>query len=114
MNDATIDALQGMLRGVAQRQRTIADNIANIETPNFTAKRVEFEDALREALESGDSANVAPTIVNSTDPALPNGNNVSIDKEIVALQENALRYQLGIEAMTSKLNLIRSSLRSTL
>ena len=114
MNDATIDALQGMLRGVAQRQRTISDNIANLETPNFTAKRVEFEGALRDALESGDSANIMPTIVNTTDPALPNGNNVSVDKEIVALQETALRYQLGIEAITSKLNLIRSSMRSTL
>ncbi len=103
-----------MLRGLSTRQRTIADNIANIETPGFTAKRVEFESALQEALESGRSANVAPTIVESTDPALPNGNNVSIDKEIVALQENGLRYQLAIEAMTSKLNLIRSSMRSTL
>ena len=114
MSDATIDALQGMLRGLSQRQRTINDNIANVETPNFTAKRVEFEDALREALSSGGSANVTPTIVETTDPALPNGNNVSLDKEIVALQENALRYQLGIEAMTSKLNLLRSSMRSSI
>ena len=114
MNDATIDALQGMLRGVAQRQRTIADNIANIETPNFTAKRVEFEASLREALASGKSGNITPTIVASDDPRLPNGNNVSVDKEVVALQENALRYQLGIEAMTSKLNLIRSSMRSSI
>ena len=102
-----------MLRGLAQRQRTIADNIANLETPNFTAKRVEFESSLRAALASGDSGNVAPTIVGTNDPALPNGNNVSIDKEIVALQETGLRYQLGIEAMTSKLNLLRSSMRSS-
>lgn len=103
-----------MLRGLSQRQRAISDNIANIETPGFTAKRVEFESALREALASGRSGNITPTTVESNDPALPNGNNVSIDKEIVALQETNLRYQLGIEAMTSKLNLIRSSMRSTL
>ena len=109
-----MDALQGMLRGLAQRQRTISDNIANLETPNFIAKRVEFEGALRQALESGESANIAPRIVSSSDPALPNGNNVSIDKEVIALQENGLRYQLAIEAMTAKLNLIRSSMRSTL
>ena len=103
-----------MLRGVAQRQRTISDNIANLETPNFTARRVEFEGALRQAIESGRSGDIAPTIVRTDDPALPNGNNVSIDKEILALQDTGLRYQLAIEAMTSKLNLIRSSMRSTL
>ena len=112
MNDATISALHGMLRGLAERQRVINNNIANVETPNFTAQRVEFEDALREAIQDGGDANVAPTVLNSDDPALPNGNNVSVDTEIVAMQETGLRYQLAIEAMTSKLNLIRSSYRS--
>ena len=113
MNDATISVLHGMLRGLAERQRIINDNIANVETPNFTAKRVEFEDALRQAVERGVGADhVTPTVLSTDDPAMPNGNNVSVDKEIVALQDTSLRYQLAIEAMTSKLNLIRSSYRN--
>jgi len=103
-----------MLRGLAQRQRTISNNIANVETPNFRAKRVEFEGALSQALADGRSADVTPTLVDTGDPALPNGNNVSLDREVIALQDTSLRYQLAIEAMTSKLNLIRSSMRSTL
>jgi len=114
VNDATIDALHGMLRGLAERQRTISNNIANLETPGFRAKRVEFEGALAQALADGRSADVRPTTVDTGDPALPNGNNVSLDKEVLALQDTGLRYQLAIEAMTSKLNLIRSSMRSTL
>ena len=113
MNDVTMVALRSMLSGLSARQRTIADNIANLETPGFRASKVEFEDSLREAL--GDGSGMArPSTVTSTNPALPNGNNVSIDEEIVALQETNLRYQLGIEAVTSKLNLLRSSMRSTI
>jgi flagellar basal-body rod protein FlgB len=113
VNDVTMDALHGLLRGLAARQRTISDNIANLETPGFTAKRVEFENALAGALASGGNADVKPTIVRTNAPALPNGNNVAIDEEIVALQDTQLRYQLAIEAMTAKLGLIRSSFRST-
>jgi flagellar basal-body rod protein FlgB len=114
MTDVTLDALHGMLRGLAERQRATADNIANLETPNFTAKRVEFEGALRAALDSGRSADIAPTIVPSRAGRLPNGNNVSLDQEVLVMEETSLKYQLAIEAVTAKLNLIRSSMRSTL
>jgi flagellar basal-body rod protein FlgB len=114
VNDVTMDALHGLLRGLAARQRTISDNIANIETPGFKAKRVEFENALADALASGRSADVKPSIVASNNPALPNGNNVAIDQEIVALEDTQLRYQLAIEAMTAKLAIIRSSMRSSI
>ena len=111
MNDVTMDALHGLLRGLAQRQRTISDNIANIETPNFKAHKVEFEGALAEALASGRSGDVRPSILPTNAPSLPNGNNVSIDTEIEALQDTQLRYQLPIEAVTAKHGLIRSSIR---
>jgi flagellar basal-body rod protein FlgB len=111
MNDATLDALHGMLRGLAARQRAINDNIANVETPNYTAKRVEFEQALRNAVQAGTNADVAPNVVLSRDPALPNGNNVSIDKEVVAMQDTGIRYQLAIEAVNAKLSILRTSIK---
>jgi flagellar basal-body rod protein FlgB len=111
MNDATLNALHGMLRGLAARQRAINDNIANVETPNYTAKRVEFEQALRNAVASGGDADVTPLVTTSKDPALPNGNNVSIDKEIVAMQDTGIRYQLAIEAVNAKLSILRTSIK---
>ena len=114
MNDPTLDALHGMLRGLAARQRVIADNIANVETPNFTARRVEFEASLRDAVRSGKSGDIAPTIVSTDDPRLPNGNNVQIEKEMVDMQDTGLRYQLAIEAVTAKLALLRTSIKGGL
>jgi len=113
VNDVTMTALQSMLRGLSARQRTIAHNIANVETPGFVAKRVEFEASLKRALDRGTGA-AAPTTRTSSNPVMPNGNNVQIDEEVLDQQETAIRYQLAIEAMTSKFNLIRSSMRSTI
>lgn len=113
MNDVTMAALQTMLRGLSERQRAIANNVANIETPGFIARKVEFETSLREALADGTGV-ASPTTVRSTNPALPNGNNVLLEEEMLSLQDTNLRYQLAIEAMTSKLNLIRASMRSSI
>ena len=53
VGDATMSALHYALNGLALRQRTIADNIANIETPGFLAGKVSFEDALRSSVADG-------------------------------------------------------------
>ena len=39
---------------LALRQRTIANNIANVNTPDYQAKRVSFEDALAASVKAGD------------------------------------------------------------
>jgi flagellar basal-body rod protein FlgB len=52
-DSVTISALSSALDGLAQRQRAIADNIANVNTPNYHAKRVQFEEALADAVASG-------------------------------------------------------------
>jgi flagellar basal-body rod protein FlgB len=109
LNDVTMTALQSMLRGLSARQQAIADNMANLETPGYTAKQVQFEDSLRSALESGDGS-VAPVTVASTDPALPNGNNVSLEKETLSMQDTSLRYEMAIQAMTAKFQLLRTSI----
>ena len=53
-DSVTINALTSALDGLAQRQRAISDNIANINTPNYHAKRVQFEEALARSIDAGD------------------------------------------------------------
>ena len=38
-----------------QRMEVIAKNIANVDTPNFKARDIDFKDALAKALSNGDS-----------------------------------------------------------
>ena len=53
ISDLTTSALHVALDGLDQRQQAIAANIANLETPGYLAREVNFEDSLRAAIETG-------------------------------------------------------------
>jgi flagellar basal-body rod protein FlgB len=113
LQDVTTSALHAALRGLAARQRVIADNVANIETPQFLAGRVDFESALASALAGGDDplSTVQPSIGRSLAPTGPNGNNVSLDNETLANTETNLRYQLVSTAVSDKFALLRTAIK---
>ncbi len=105
--------LHSALRGLSLRQRTIADNIANIETPRFLAGKVDFESDLREAVSEGRAPTDAPSVARSLQPARIDGNNVNLDEETLASQETGLRYELTITALTNKFNSLRTAVGSS-
>jgi flagellar basal-body rod protein FlgB len=111
VTDVTFVALHSALNGLALRQRVIADNIANIQTPGYHAKKVEFENALAGAVADGSGATPA-TVANSLEPTRLDGNNVNLDHETLANVDTGLRYQLMLRAVDSKFGLLRDSLRS--
>lgn len=111
MIDPVLSALHGALRGLSARQRTIADNIANVQTPGYRAGRVDFEASLGAALESGGEAPVEYTRRRSLDPTRMDGNNVRLDTETVAMVETNLRYQAMIEAVNAKFGLLRTAIK---
>ena len=65
-DSVSITALNSALDGLALRQRVIANNIANIQTPGFHAGKVSFESALADAVASGSGAPDAPTATATT------------------------------------------------
>ena len=112
--DPTMQAIQTSLDGLAARQRIIATNLANSETPGYIAQNVNFEDSLRSAMSAGDPAATTISTSNSSDPTLPNGNNVNVDAETVSLVDTGLRYQLATQSMNNEFNILRTSLRQDL
>lgn len=111
MHDVTVQALHTALRGLAARQRSIAQNIANIETPGYLAGRVEFESQLKAAMAVGRPGEVQPSAARSLAPTGVNGNNVNLDEETLSNIETGLRYQLAVEAVNSKFGLLRTAVR---
>jgi len=113
IGDATSTALHAALSGLAQRQRVTADNIANIQTPGFLAGRVDFESSLKHAISGGDTPAInGGTTARSLEPTNTNGNNVNLDQETVIATETGLRYQLALNALDGKYNVLRSALRT--
>jgi len=111
LDDITSVTLATALNGLAMRQNVTSNNIANLETPGFTASSVNFEDSLRSAVDSGDpaSANIATTA--TTDAPGVNGNNVNLDRETLISSQAQLQYSLLTNAVTSKYNLINTVLK---
>lgn len=114
ITDPTMSVLHAALTGLAQRQRVTADNIANIDTPGFLAGRTDFESTLRNELSNGQAPVVGPSAVRqSLQPTRTDGNNVNLDTETMIATETGLRYQLAINALDGKYNLLRSALRTS-
>jgi len=112
MIDSTGSAIYAALNGLAARQRVIANNVANIETPGYIAGKVSFEDSLRAAIAGGAAGATSVSTVRSADPVNQNGNNVSLDNEVVSLTDTDLRYQLMVQALNQKFGLLRSAIGS--
>lgn len=118
VNDVTSASLHSALRGLSTRRRVLADNIANIDTPGYLAGRVEFEASLGQALDRvrrGSAgrdtvATIAPSRLTSIEATRLNGNNVNLDDEVMAQEQNELAYAAVLEAMNAKLRLLRTSI----
>jgi flagellar basal-body rod protein FlgB len=125
-NTKTDRMLKSALEGLTARQRTIADNVANVDTPEFKASRVSFETALKQAQGTVDQplkmfkvdnavaapgevpADMKPTVIQETDLGRRNdGNNVDIDREMLELSDTNVRFNAVIQVMGSKLSGIR-------
>ena len=118
------------LDGLTSRQRTIANNVANVDTPSFKGSEVRFEQQLQRAAQrQHGTANVsmsrtderhlvvggaaagatAPEIVELADTTLRNdGNNVDIDREMVALADTQIRYDTAVRLVAERYGMLRS------
>ena len=106
-------AMRSALDALALRQRVIADNVANINTPNYHAKRVDFEDALSSAVRNGSQATVVPTVQRSLEPTRTDGNNVNLDAETLYNIDTVLRFQVATRAVEGTYTNVRTALRSS-
>ncbi len=105
-------ALNSALDGLALRQRAIADNVANIQTPGYQAKRVQFEDALSRAVADGGGA-ASATVARSLEPTRTDGNNVNLDSETLLNVDTNLRYQLATQAVDGTFSSVRTAMRTS-
>jgi flagellar basal-body rod protein FlgB len=111
-DDLSTSSLKVSVAGLAARQTAIADNIANIETPGYQARKVKFEEALSSAVKHGQSpATVVPSVQRSLEPTRLNGSNVNLDQETLSHIDTTMRYQLSIRALDGKYSLIREAIK---
>jgi flagellar basal-body rod protein FlgB len=124
----SLNHLESALNVATQTQRTIASNIANVDTPNYKSKQVLFEAHLSDALQKNTSStktndkhfafsteNSSHTkmkvVENKSTTFNSNGNNVDIDHEMSQLAQNQLWYNFLVDKTNSKINNLRSVIK---
>lgn len=101
--------------GVANlRSQTISSNIANLNTPDYKAKRIAFESMLQQAVgpeklmtdnprHIGNLANIQPKIFTENGTEVrSNGNNVDLDTEMVAQAQNGIFYNTMVAQLNGR------------
>lgn len=101
--DPTQSALNSAIQGAAQRHQLLADNLANVNTPGYQRKDVDFHGQLRQAMEAGRTAPVAfaPTVERGVVSA--DGNGVDMDRESAELSKNALEQQALVSVARARI-----------
>ncbi|AHZ15584.1 MULTISPECIES: flagellar basal body rod protein FlgB [Bacillus amyloliquefaciens group] len=119
----TIQNLENALGRADIKQKVLTNNIANIDTPNYKAKKVSFRNLLDQETSNLEAVKTDYrhvdftgtgddySIVSSSDTSYQqNGNNVDIDKEMTDLAENQINYQALVERMSGKFNSLKTVL----
>ncbi len=127
--------LNSALDGLTARNDAIAENLANVDTPNYKAKRVDFESRLQKLLqrsESGGSLDLVvdqprqftlgPSSVGDLKPVewtaggtsmRNDGNNVDIDYEMTLLAQTEISYNAVADLEKRDFTRMKSAINGT-
>jgi flagellar basal-body rod protein FlgB len=97
--------LESYLKLTTSREQAIAANMANVDTPGYRTRDIDFQGELKKAMNG-----IRSKSADGTTPALnpvvyevqglmerPDGNNVNLDREGLLMAQTQLQYQLGVQ-----------------
>jgi flagellar basal-body rod protein FlgB len=105
--DAVTNNLERYMDLLSTRQKLVVSNLANLDTPGYHAKDIDFQFEYI-SLAEGQEPNVVdtPNLVIKSD-----GNNVSLDRETRLLSETALRFNVASNLMKAQLKIMESAIK---
>src|SRR5579859_7621737 len=95
-------SLERFLEVTTDREQTIAANMANVDTPGYKTKDINFKQAMAQA--SNENGLQLSPVVNEVGGLLerPDGNNVNLDRESTLLAQSQLQFQMGTQMVKSR------------
>jgi flagellar basal-body rod protein FlgB len=105
-----IHLLSCALKLTVQRQTLNSQNTANVDTPGYHTRDIDFRQEFERAM-SGEAddfpamAREVPGLI-----ARPDGNNVNVDREGLVMAENQLRFQTAVTVMRSEFERLQSAI----
>jgi flagellar basal-body rod protein FlgB len=127
VKDPVMQVLERGLEYSMVRQRILAQNVANVETPHYRRKDVDFQSVFQDVLQRGETLPLSVThrahfqdqVENSQEARVleeayvvrQDRSGVDVEKEMVTVVENALYYQALARMVSDKLGLLRTVIR---
>jgi flagellar basal-body rod protein FlgB len=117
----TYQASKALMDVAAVRHKVLAGNLANMETPGF--KRLDIDPLFTEELQASIKAGQVGEFGNRTAPVQeerglapnrPDGNNISMDRELMLINDNALRYEALGQFVSSSLQRLKTAISGRL
>ena len=107
--------LEAGMKAEGARQKAIANNIANMNTPGFRRSDIHFEEVLAKAITSNEKLTGSDLQIEfyqpKTTPVKGNGNDVALDMEVGELVKNSLRHKTFMLLLRKKYRQIESAIR---
>jgi flagellar basal-body rod protein FlgB len=104
------DPLSGQLERymdlLSARQKLVASNIANADTPGYRTQDIDFQSEFQNAMSGAPRAMAAGGL-----PVKNDGNDVNLDREARLLSENALRFSVASSLMHGQITALRSAIK---
>lgn len=105
MLDRVAGQLERYMDLLSARQKLVASNIANVDTPGYRTRDLDFQGEFQSA------AGLVPEVVQVSGLPIKNdGNNVNLDRESRLLAENALRFQVASNLMRAQIHTVQEAI----
>lgn len=114
-----ISTLESYLKLTSSREQAISSNMANVDTPGYRTRDINFQGELSKAMngilnqsaDGGQSLQLAP-VVQEVKGLMerPDGNNVNLDREGLLMSQTQLQYQIGVQLVKHQFHQLLSAI----
>jgi flagellar basal-body rod protein FlgB len=110
MPDDSLKTLERIMDIASFRQKLLASNVANADTPGYRARDISFQNELGRAMSGSKGGynvyEVMPTMLSR------DGNSVNLDIEMTKMAETHLIYNSAAQIMSMKVRMMKDAIKA--
>jgi flagellar basal body rod protein FlgB len=97
----------------AARAELLAGNVANADTPGYSARDIKFDDALKQVMESGDQQGSSFETITARENLGFDKNDTDINQQLAKSYENSLSYVATLKLYGDSIGRLKSATSSS-
>jgi flagellar basal-body rod protein FlgB len=111
METPMLQRLEKYLDLVAFRQELVSSNLANIDTPGYRTRDIDFAGELRRAEMQLSDGSPNPRVQQVGGLIeRPDGNNVNLERESLALARTQLQFRAGVQLVRAEIRRLQTAI----